>query len=86
MEETILNLLNSHSILSFLGAFGAGSLTAVAPCSLIAVPLLVGSAVALNKDLEGKKKLYYTYAFSALFALGVAISFSILGLVVAKFG
>lgn len=86
MEETILNLLNSHSILSFVGAFGAGSLTAVAPCSLIAVPLLVGSAVALNKDLEGKKKVYYTYAFSALFALGVAISFSILGFVVAKFG
>ena len=86
MEETILNLLNSHSILSFLGAFGAGSLTAVAPCSLVAVPLLVGSAVALNKDLEGKRKIYYTYAFSALFALGVAISFSILGLIVAKFG
>jgi len=72
--------------MSFLGAFGAGSLTAVAPCSLIAVPLLVGSAVAFNKDLEGKKKAYYTYAFSALFSLGVAISFSILGLIVAKFG
>jgi len=86
MQETILSLLNSHSVISFLGAFGAGSLTAVAPCSIIAVPLLVGSSIALNKDLEGKEKAYYTYAFSALFALGVAISFSILGFVVAKFG
>ena len=86
MQESILALLESHSILAFLGAFGAGSLTAVAPCSLVSVPLLVGSAVALNKDLEGRKKVLYTYAFSALFALGVMLSFSILGLIVAKFG
>ena len=72
--------------LSYLGAFGAGSITAAAPCSLVAVPLLVGSAVALNKDLSGKTKILYTYAFATLFALGVVVSFSILGLIVAKFG
>jgi len=86
MQESILALLDSHSILAFLGAFGAGSLTAVAPCSLVAVPLLVGTSVALNKDLEGRKKVLYTYAFAGLFALGVMLSFSILGLMVAKFG
>jgi len=86
MQEIILNLLNSHSILAFLGAFGAGSITAVAPCSLVAVPLLVGSAVAINRDLEPKESVRFTYLFTALFALGVAISFSILGLIVAKFG
>lgn len=85
MESYILSLLESHSALSFLGAFGAGSITAIAPCSLISVPLLVGSAVALNKDLKGRKKVLYTYAFALLFALGVMISFSILGLIVAKF-
>ena len=84
---TFLNeLLNSHSILVFLGAFLAGSITAAAPCSLVAVPLLVGSAIALNKDLQGRKKVLYTYAFTLLFALGVAVSFSILGFLVAKFG
>lgn len=31
-------------------------------------------------------QLLYTYAFTVLFALGVAVSFSILGLIVAKFG
>lgn len=86
MQETILGLLDSHSALAFLGAFGAGSITAVAPCSLVSVPLLVGSAIALNKDLDGRKKALYTYAFASLFALGVMISFSILGLIVAKFG
>lgn len=86
MQESILALLESNSILAFLGAFGAGSITAIAPCSLVSVPLLVGSSVALNKDLYGRKKIIYTYAFTSLFALGVAISFSILGLIVAKFG
>jgi len=86
VQEYLLHLLDSNSILAFFGAFGAGSITALAPCSLVAVPLLVASAVALNKDLTGYKKVLYTYAFTALFALGVAISFSILGFIVAKFG
>lgn len=86
MQESILALLDSNSLLAFAGAFGAGSITAVAPCSLVSVPLLVGSAVAMNKDLEGRKRVFYTYAFASLFAVGVMISFSILGLIVAKFG
>ena len=86
MQESILSLLESNSLLAFIGAFGAGSITAIAPCSLVSVPLLVGSSVALNKDLEGRKKVFYTYAFATLFALGVMISFSILGFIVAKFG
>lgn len=86
MQESVLALLESNSLLAFVGAFGAGSITAIAPCSLVSVPLLVGSSVALNKDLVGKKKVFYTYAFASLFALGVMISFSILGLIVAKFG
>jgi len=86
MQDLVLSLLESHSLLAFLGAFGAGSITAVAPCSLLSVPLLVGSAVAMNKDLEGRKKIFYTYAFATLFAAGVMLSFSILGFIVAKFG
>jgi len=86
LQETILALLESNSALAFVGAFGAGSITAIAPCSLVSVPLLVGTSVALNKDLQGRKKVFYTYAFASLFALGVMISFSILGLIVAKFG
>lgn len=85
MEESLLALLDSNSALAFLGAFGAGGITALAPCSLISVPLLVGSAVALNKDLEGRKKVFYTYIFTTLFALGVMLSFSVLGFIVAKF-
>ena len=74
-----------ETLVAFTSAFGAGSLTALAPCSLISVPLLVGASVALNKDLEGRKKVIYTYAFASLFALGVMLSFSVLGFIVAKF-
>jgi len=72
----IAHLLESNSILVFLGAFLSGSITAAAPCSLVAVPLLVGSSIALNKDLEGRKKVLYTYAFTGLFTLGVAVGFA----------
>jgi len=84
-EQTVLQLLESHSLLAFIGAFGAGSITAIAPCSLITVPLLVGSAVAVNKDLQCKQKARYTYLFALLFALGVMLSFSVLGFTVSKF-
>ncbi|BAF72367.1 cytochrome c biogenesis CcdA family protein [Sulfurovum sp. NBC37-1] len=86
LQPFITHLLESNSLLAYAGAFLSGSITAAAPCSLVAVPLLVGSAVALNKDLEGRKKVLYTYLFTTLFALGVALSFSILGFIVAKFG
>lgn len=86
VQPFLAHLLASGSFAVFIGAFLAGAVTAAAPCSLVAVPLLVGSAVALNRDLEGRKKAIYTYAFTALFALGVAVSFSVLGFIVAKFG
>jgi len=86
VQPFIAHLLESGSLWVFAGSFLAGSITAAAPCSLVAVPLLVGSAVALNKDLEGRQKVLYTYLFTALFAMGVAVSFSMLGFVVAKFG
>ncbi len=86
MEATIAHWLASGSWWVFAGAFLSGGITAAAPCSLVAVPLLVGSSLALNKDLEGRQKVFYTYVFTGLFALGVAVSFSILGFIVAKFG
>ncbi|BCD67245.1 cytochrome c biogenesis CcdA family protein [Nitratiruptor sp. YY09-18] len=86
MPQWLDALLASHSLVAIVGAFVAGSLTAAAPCSLISVPLLVGSVLALNKDLQGRKKIFFTYAFSALFALGVVVSFSFLAFLVAKFG
>ncbi len=87
MEDYVLELLNSTNFIwLFLGAFGAGALTSLAPCSLLSVPLLVGSAVGLSKDLPKERKVKFTLIFSSLFAFGVVVSFSILAFLVAKLG
>lgn len=87
MENYVLELLNSSNFIwLFLGAFGAGALTSLAPCSLLSVPLLVGSAVGLSKDLPKERKVKFTLIFSSLFAFGVVVSFSILAFLVAKLG
>lgn len=87
MENYVLELLNSVDFLwLFLGAFGAGAITSLAPCSLLSVPLLVGSAVGISKDLPKEKKVKFTLIFSSLFAFGVVVSFSILAFLVAKLG
>ena len=87
MENYILELLNSANFLwLFLGALLAGAITSLAPCSLLSVPLLVGSAVGLSKDLPKEEKVKFTFIFSSLFAFGVVVSFSILAFLVAKLG
>ncbi len=87
VENFILELLSSTNFIwLFLGAFGAGAITSLAPCSLLTVPLLVGSAVALSKDVDEKNKAKFTLIFSSIFAFGVVISFSILAFLVAKLG
>jgi len=66
--------------------FGIGVLTALAPCSIITLPLLVGSAVTLSSDLDEKQRKIFIYKYSSLFVLGLIVSFSIFMLIVAKIG
>jgi cytochrome c-type biogenesis protein len=87
MENFVIELLNSTNFLWLvLGALGAGAITSLAPCSLLSVPLLVGSAVGLSKNIDEKNKARFTLIFSAIFAFGVVVSFSILAYLVAKLG
>jgi len=87
MLETLTAWLGAHGLLSVLGALGIGVITAMAPCSIVTLPLLVGSAVALSGDLKtpGAKKRFIVL-FSLLFVLGLVVSFSILMLLTAKIG
>lgn len=87
MENYFIELLNSTNFFwLFLGALGAGALTSLAPCSLLSVPLLVGSAVGLSKDIDERNRAKFTLIFSSIFAFGVMLSFSILAYLVAKLG
>lgn len=87
IESYFIELLNSTGFFwLFLGALGAGTITSLAPCSLLSVPLLVGSAVGLSKDIDERNRARFTLVFSSIFAFGVMISFSILAYLVAKLG
>lgn len=86
MEGLLTGLLESHGALVFAGAFGIGALTSLAPCSIVSVPLLVGSALGISSHLSSRERVHFTYLFSFLFAFGVAVSFSILAYMVAKMG
>ena len=86
MEGFLIGLLQSHGGLIFAGAFSIGALTSLAPCSIVSVPLLVGSALGMSSHLSSSERIRFTYIFASLFALGVAVSFSILAYMVAKMG
>ena len=87
MQEQFIAYLTSHGLEAIFGAVAIGILTAVAPCSIITLPLLIASAVALSSDIKTPKaKKQFTIYYSLLFTLGLVISFSVLMLLVAKIG
>jgi len=71
---------------AIVASFGIGLLTSLAPCSIITLPLLAGSALGLSKDLSAKQKKVFIYQYSLLFVLGLVMSFSLLMLLVSKMG
>ena len=73
-------LLEEHMILSPIMAFFAGMLTSITPCSLSGIPLIISYVSSATK--ETKKALLY----SILFAIGTAITFSILGIIAISLG
>ncbi|MCK5110477.1 MAG: sulfite exporter TauE/SafE family protein [Arcobacteraceae bacterium] len=86
MENILIEYVQNYDIYAILASFGIGILTALAPCSIVTLPLLVGSAVTLSSDLNEKQKKLFIYKYSFLFVVGLIISFSILMLIVAKVG
>lgn len=86
MQELLISYIQAHGALAIFASLIIGSLTSIAPCSIVTLPLLVGSAVALSEDLEGKQKRVFIYKFSLLFVVGIVISFSLLMLLVSKIG
>jgi len=86
VENILIEYIQNYGFYAILASFSIGIFTALAPCSLVTLPLLVGSAVALSDDLSQKEKKKFIYKYSFLFVIGLIISFSILMLLVAKIG
>lgn len=86
IENILIDLIGQYGILAILASFGIGLITSLAPCSIITLPLLAGSALGLSRDLNEKQKKVFIYKYSLLFVLGLVISFSLLMLLVSKMG
>lgn len=72
--EILSKLISGSVLFSPLIAFMAGVLTSFTPCSLSSIPLIVGY-VGGNKNTDTKKAL----KLSITFAVGMAVTFTVLG-------
>ncbi len=59
MENILIEYVQNYGLFAILASFGIGVLTALAPCSILTLPLLVGSAVTLSSDLDEKQSQYF---------------------------
>ncbi len=61
MEQLSISYLQDYGIMALIASFAIGVLTALAPCSIVTLPLLVGSAVTLSSDMDQKDKKRFIY-------------------------
>ena len=78
----IQQLLQHSPWLAIVAVFAGGATTALNPCVLAMIPLLM-SVIAGNKETTTVKR---SLVFSAFFVLGLAITFTVLGLISALMG
>jgi len=73
--------LQSFSFLGLVLVFLGGLLTSLGPCNIATIPLIVGY-VGGSQDLSRGR----SFVLSLAFAIGLAITFMVLGLVAALVG
>ncbi|HSB34902.1 MAG TPA: cytochrome c biogenesis protein CcdA [Nitrospirota bacterium] len=81
MLSNIQAIIQHNHGLAFLAVFIAGLISAVSPCVLAAIPLIIGYVGGYS---EGSKKKAATY--SLVFILGLSVTFTVLGAAAAAMG
>jgi cytochrome c-type biogenesis protein len=71
-------------VLASLGAFVGGALTALNPCVLVMVPLLIGFIGGMGEEITTKRSFLYTVVFVLGFSLELAVLFTV-GMAAAPF-
>ncbi len=77
-------LSSGSLVFAAVGAFLGGALTAMNPCVLVMVPLLIGFIGGMGEEMTTGKSFLYTVVFVLGFCLELAILFSV-GLAAAPF-
>ncbi len=80
-SETLPDVVDKRSTLTFFLIFLGGLITSISPCILSMVPLLVGYIGGYS---EGTKAKGFTLSFS--FVTGMSLTFATMGFVAAYFG
>lgn len=75
------DLMTSNSAVAPILAFAAGILTSFMPCSLSSVPLVIGYVGGV-----GERNTKRAFILSLVFALGMAVTFTVLGAAAATAG
>lgn len=78
--QALSEILSQNLWIGLLIALAAGLLTSFTPCSLSSVPLIIGYVGGYT---DNKKRAFF---YSLMFCIGMAITFTILGVVAALVG
>lgn len=80
-ESTIINYLTDISIVSYLAVFAGGIATSITPCVYPLIPIIVGIIGS-----GGEKSRWRNFILSFCYVLGMAFTFSVLGMIAALTG
>ena len=80
INELAPQLLSSVSILGYILVFAAGIITSIGPCNLSIMPILI--AYVGGSEIGRKRG----FALSCFFTLGTAVTFMLLGMIIAAVG
>src|SRR6185503_10990305 len=86
-NDSIADQLAAGGILSVLvGVFFAGLLLNTTPCVYPIIPITIGFFVNQSAAQKGKPKISKTFFMASMYVLGMALTYSLLGVVAAKSG
>jgi len=86
-KNSVADKLASSGIVSILfGVFLAGLLLNTTPCVYPIIPITIGFFVNQSASQEGKPKISKTFLMALMYVLGMALTYSLLGVIAAKSG
>lgn len=86
-KNAVADKLETSGIVSILlGVFFAGLLLNTTPCVYPIIPITIGFFVNQSASQEGKPKISKTFFMASMYVLGMALTYSLLGVIAAKSG
>ncbi|HWN97762.1 MAG TPA: cytochrome c biogenesis protein CcdA [Blastocatellia bacterium] len=86
-NNSVADKLATGGIVSvLLGVFFAGLLLNTTPCVYPIIPITIGFFVNQSASQEGKPRISKTFFMASMYVLGMALTYSLLGVIAAKSG